>query len=53
MLRFDSHAADYDQEYVDQVSSDTEADDQEADGLPASGLIAVAPYSAVIFSQDE
>jgi 1,4-alpha-glucan branching enzyme len=51
-LRFDSHAAAYADDYADQVSADVEADEGGAQGLPASGLISIAPYSALIYSQD-
>jgi 1,4-alpha-glucan branching enzyme len=51
-LRFDSHAAVYADDYTDQVSADVEAAGEGAQGLPASGLVSVAPYSALIYSQD-
>jgi 1,4-alpha-glucan branching enzyme len=46
-LRFDSHAADYADDYEDQVSADVEAGEEDA-----QGLISIAPYSALIYSQD-
>lgn len=52
-LRFDSHAAVYDGEFDNQVSHDTEAGEEGQDGLPARGVISIAPYSAIIYSQDE
>ena len=51
-LRFDSHAHIYDESYDGQVSQDVEADGDGADGQSAGGQIAIAPYSALIFSQD-
>ena len=51
-LRFDSHAAAYADDYTDQVSADVEAGEGETQGLPAAGLVSVAPYSALIYSQD-
>jgi 1,4-alpha-glucan branching enzyme len=46
-LRFDSHAAVYDEAYTDQVSADVEAQ-----GEGPQGLISIAPYSALIYSQE-
>jgi len=51
-LRFDSHFGGYDPEYVGQVSSDIEAQEEAYDSQPYAAEIALAPYSAVIFSQD-
>ena len=50
-LRFDSHAADYADDYVDQVSADVKAGVESAQGLPASAPVSIAPYSALIYSQ--
>lgn len=52
-LRFDSHGASYDKEFEGQVSADAETTEDECDGLPYGGLVSVAPYSAIILSQDE
>jgi 1,4-alpha-glucan branching enzyme len=51
-LRFDSHAAAYGEDYTDQVSADVEAGEEGAQGLPAAGWVSIAPYSALIYSQD-
>jgi 1,4-alpha-glucan branching enzyme len=51
-LRFDSHAAAYDDAFTDQVSADVRADQPGIAGLPASGLVSIAPYSVLIYSQD-
>ena len=52
-LRFDSHGASYDGDYEGQVSTDAEAEAGERDGMPQHGQLSLAPYSAVILSQDE
>lgn len=51
-LRFDSHGAAYDDGFEGQVSADVEATEGEQDGLPHGGLVLLAPYSAVVLSQD-
>jgi 1,4-alpha-glucan branching enzyme len=51
-LRFDSHAAVYDEGFEGQVSADVEATEGERDGLPHGGVVSLAPYSAIILSQD-
>jgi 1,4-alpha-glucan branching enzyme len=51
-LRFDSHGAAYDEDFEGQVSADVEATEGAQDGLSHGGLVSLAPYSAVIFSQD-
>jgi len=51
-LRFDSHGAAYDDAYEGQVSEDVEAEEGEGDGLPRTGRVSLAPYSAIILSQD-
>jgi 1,4-alpha-glucan branching enzyme len=52
-LRFDSQGASYDDEFDEQMSADVETTEGELDGLPHGGLVSVAPYSAIILSQDE
>jgi 1,4-alpha-glucan branching enzyme len=52
-LRFDSHGAAYDDGYQDQVSADVETEEVERDGMPYQGRVSLAPYSAIILSQDE
>ncbi|MGM0400004.1 MAG: alpha-amylase family glycosyl hydrolase [Chloroflexota bacterium] len=52
-LRFDSHGASYDDEFEEQISGDVETTEGENDGLSHGGLVSVAPYSAIILSQDE
>jgi len=52
-LRFDSHGAAYDDGFEAQVSADVEATEGERDGLPHGGLVSLAPYSAIVLSQDE
>lgn len=49
-LRFDSHRAGYDASFEDQVSTDVFAE-AEAEGQHSFAYIAIAPYSALIFSQ--
>ncbi len=44
-LRFDSHAAEYADDYAAQVSADVEVTDAQAP-------VSIAPYSALIYSQD-
>jgi 1,4-alpha-glucan branching enzyme len=51
-LRFDSHASVYDDDYANPVSADVEAEEDEKGDFTASGLVSLAPYSAVIYSQD-
>jgi len=52
-LRFDSHGAAYDDQYGGQVSADVETTEGEQDGLGYGGRVSLAPYSAIILSQDE
>jgi 1,4-alpha-glucan branching enzyme len=51
-LRFDSHASHYDEDFTDQLSADTTAKPEGAQGQPTAGLVSIAPYSALIYSQD-
>lgn len=50
-LLFDSHAQRYDSEYEGQISQSITAVDKPYDNLPAAAKVAIAPYSALIFSQ--
>jgi 1,4-alpha-glucan branching enzyme len=52
-IRFNSDWEGYDKEFSDFTSLDTEATGQECDGYPISANIAIAPYSALILSQDK
>jgi len=52
-LRFDSHSASYDEAFDGQVSADVEATEGKRDGLPHGGRVSLAPYSAIILSQDD
>jgi 1,4-alpha-glucan branching enzyme len=51
-IRFNSDWVGYDQEFGDFESFDTEATEGECDGLPFNASVAIAPYSAIILSQD-
>jgi 1,4-alpha-glucan branching enzyme len=51
-LRFDSHAADYSEDYDGQVSVDVVAGEEAYDGQPASGRTAIGPYTGLIFTLD-
>ncbi|MFO7662664.1 MAG: alpha-amylase family glycosyl hydrolase [Chloroflexota bacterium] len=51
-LRFDSHAADYSEDYDGQVSGDAVASEEPYDGQPASARIAIGPYTGLIFTLD-
>jgi 1,4-alpha-glucan branching enzyme len=51
-IRFNSDWEGYDKDFGDFTILDTEAFKNECDGLPYSANIAIAPYSAVILSQD-
>ena len=51
-IRFNSDWEGYDKEFGDFTTLDTEASEGECDGYPFWANIAVAPYSAVILSQD-
>jgi 1,4-alpha-glucan branching enzyme len=51
-IRFNSDWQGYDKDFGDFESFDTEAYEGECDGLPFNGNIAVAPYSAIILSQN-
>jgi 1,4-alpha-glucan branching enzyme len=51
-IRFNSDWEGYDQEFGDFTSLDTEATAEECDGYPNSANIAIAPYTALILSQD-
>ncbi len=52
-IRFNSDWEGYDKEFGDFAALDTEAVADECDGLPFSSNITVAPYSALILSQDK
>jgi 1,4-alpha-glucan branching enzyme len=52
-IRFNSDWEGYDKEFSDHTSLDTEATGEECDGYPASANISVAPYTALILSQDK
>jgi 1,4-alpha-glucan branching enzyme len=52
-IRFNSDWEGYDKEFSDFTSLDTEATSEECDGYPCSANIAVAPYTALILSQDK
>jgi len=49
-LRFDSHFAGYDDAFEGQVSGDIEVVEEAYDGQACSARVAVAPYSAIIYS---
>ena len=51
-LRFNSDWEGYDKEFDNFTSTDTEATQGEYDGLPFNSNISIAPYTALIFSQD-
>ncbi|MGH7554063.1 MAG: alpha-amylase family glycosyl hydrolase, partial [Longimicrobiales bacterium] len=51
-VRFNSDWEGYSADFGNHFSYDTAADGGPMNGLPASGNIAVAPYSAIILSQD-
>ena len=51
-LRFNSDWEGYDKEFDNFISIDTEATQGEYDGLLFSATISIAPYTALIFSQD-
>jgi 1,4-alpha-glucan branching enzyme len=51
-IRFNSDWEGYDKEFSDFTSLDTEAVNEECDGYPFSANLAVAPYTALILSQD-
>lgn len=51
-LRFNSDWEGYDKEFDNFISTDTEATQGEYDGLMFNATISVAPYTALIFSQD-
>lgn len=51
-LRFNSDWEGYDQEFGNFTSTDTEAVKGEYDELPFNSTISIAPYTALIFSQD-
>ena len=51
-LRFNSDWEGYDKEFDNFTSTDTEATQGEYDGLLFSATISIAPYTALIFSQD-
>ena len=51
-LRFNSDWEGYDKEFGNFISIDTEATQGEYDGLLFSATISIAPYTALIFSQD-
>jgi 1,4-alpha-glucan branching enzyme len=52
-VRFNSDWEGYDKEFSDYTSLDTEARGEECDGYPFSANIAVAPYTALILSQEK
>jgi 1,4-alpha-glucan branching enzyme len=52
-IRFNSDWEGYDKEFSDFTSLDTKSTGQECDGYPISANIAIAPYSALILSQDK
>lgn len=52
-LRFDSHYGGYDDAFEDQVSGAIDVVEEERDGQCCSARVAVAPYSAVIYSLAE
>lgn len=51
-IRFNSNWEGYDKEFGDFEILDTEAFEGECDGLPFNANISVAPYTAIILSQD-
>lgn len=51
-IRFNSDWDGYDKDFGDFETLDTEAVQGECDGMPFNANIAIAPYSAVILSQD-
>jgi 1,4-alpha-glucan branching enzyme len=51
-LRFNSDWEGYDQEFDNFTSTDTQSIKGEYDKLPFNATISIAPYSALIFSQD-
>lgn len=51
-LRFNSDWEGYDKEFGNYVSTDSEATQGEYDNLPFNSTISIAPYTALIFSQD-
>ena len=51
-LRFNSDWEGYDEEFGNFTSTDTEAVKGEYDELPFNSTISIAPYTALIFSQD-
>jgi 1,4-alpha-glucan branching enzyme len=51
-LRFNSDWEGYDKEFDNFISTDSEATQGEYDNLPFNATISIAPYTALIFSQD-
>ncbi len=51
-LRFNSDWEGYDKEFDNYISTDSEATQGEYDNLPFNATISIAPYTALIFSQD-
>jgi 1,4-alpha-glucan branching enzyme len=51
-LRFNSDWEGYDKEFDNFTSTDSEATQGEYDNLPFNATISIAPYTALIFSQD-
>ncbi|GAB3921217.1 alpha-amylase family glycosyl hydrolase [Mucilaginibacter myungsuensis] len=52
-VRYNSDWEGYDEEFGDLSSFDTQAEAMECDGYPHSANIAIAPYSAIILSQEK
>jgi 1,4-alpha-glucan branching enzyme len=51
-IRFNSDWDGYDNDFGDFTTLDTEAFEGECDGQPFNANVAIAPYSAVVLSQD-
>ena len=52
-VRFNSDSKYYDSEFADLGPATVVATGEGLDGLPAKGLISIAPYSALVLSQDK
>lgn len=51
-VRFNSDSRHYDGEFGDEGSAEVHATENTRDGLPAEGSVGIAPYSALLLSQD-
>jgi 1,4-alpha-glucan branching enzyme len=51
-VRFNSDYVGYSADFGGQPTFDTATDDRAADGMPCSASVGLAPYSAILLSQD-